>query len=96
MPPLRWSQSALRDVGRLHSFLFSKNRDAARRAIRAIREGVKLLRDNPQIGRPVEELPPEFREWIIEFGQGAYVVLYRYNRNEVVLLAIRHGRERGY
>ncbi len=43
-----------------------------------------------------EELPPEFREWIIDFGQGAYVVLYHYDGKEVVILAVRHGREVGY
>lgn len=41
-------------------------------------------------------MPPEFREWIIPFGHGAYVVLYRFDGQEVVLLAIRHGREAGY
>lgn len=95
MPRLKWSQNALRDVERLYAFLAPKSQDAARQAIRSIREGVKLLRTNPQVGRPVDELPPEFREWIIEFGDGAYVVLYRYDKDEVVLLAIRHGREAG-
>lgn len=96
MPRLRWSQSALRDITRLYDFLSPKSREAARRAIKAIREGTKLLRTNPEIGRPVDELPPEFREWIIEFGQGGYLVLYRYDGKEVVLLAIRQGRESGY
>jgi plasmid stabilization system protein ParE len=39
---------------------------------------------------------PEFREWIIEFGQGAYVALYHFDGRRVVVLAIRHGREAGY
>jgi len=96
MPRLKWSQHAQRDVFRLHDFLSAKSREAARRAIKAIRQGVKILGNHPEIGRPVDELPPEFREWVIEFGQGAYVVLYRYDGKEVVLLAIRHGREAGY
>jgi plasmid stabilization system protein ParE len=96
MPRLIWSQNALRDLERLHDFLSSKSRDAARRAVKAIRQGVKLLSATPQIGRPIEDLPPEFREWIIEFGQGAYIALYRFNGNEVVILAVRHGREAGF
>jgi len=96
MPRLKWSQNAQRDVIRLHDFLFPKSRDAAKRAIKSIRKGVKILARHPEIGRPVDEMPPEFREWVIEFGQGAYVVLYRYDGKEVVLLAIRHGREAGY
>ncbi len=48
------------------------------------------------MGRPVEDLPEEVREWVIEFGSGAYVALYRYDGKEVILLTIRHGREVGY
>jgi plasmid stabilization system protein ParE len=96
MPRLRWSQPALPDVARLHAFLAPKSRDAAKRAIKAIRQGVKALAKHPEIGRPVEELPPEFREWVIEFGGGAYVALYHCDGKEIVILAIRHGREAGY
>lgn len=96
MPRLKWSLQAQRDIVRLYDFLFPKSRAAAKRAIKAMREGVKILSSHPEIGRPVDELPPEFREWVIEFGQGAYVVLYRFDGKEVVLLSIRHGREAGY
>ena len=96
MPRLKWSPQSMRDVARLHDFLASKSREAAQRAIQAIRQGVKLLRTHPEMGRPIEELPTEFREWVIEFGGGAYVALYHYDGKEVVLLAVRHGREAGY
>ena len=96
MPPLKWTPRGLRDVTRLHDFLASKNKDAAKRAVKAIRLGFKLLGKFPEMGRPVEELPVEFREWVIEFGNGAYVALYRYDGKEVVILAVRHGREDGY
>jgi hypothetical protein len=48
------------------------------------------------MGRPIDDLPTEFREWIIEFGSGAYVALYHYDGKEVVILAVRSGREVGY
>jgi plasmid stabilization system protein ParE len=80
----------------LHAFLAPKNRDAARRAARAIRQGVKLLAMHPEIGRPVEEMPPEFREWFVRFGDGGYVTLYRYDGELVAILAVRHGKEAGY
>lgn len=96
MPRLIWSQPALLDVSRLHDFLAPKNRDAAKRAVKAIRQGIKVLGKHPKIGRPVEEMPPEFREWVIEFGHGAYVALSHYDGKQVVILAIRHGREAGY
>ena len=96
MPRLRWSQPALLDVARLHGFLAPKSRAAAQRAVKTIRQGVTALGKRPEIGRPVEELPPEFREWVIEFGQRAYVALYHYDGKQVVILAVRHGREAGY
>jgi plasmid stabilization system protein ParE len=96
MPRLKWSSSALRDVVRLHDFLAPKSRDAARRAVGAIRKSIKLLSTHPEIGHPVEEMPEGFREWVIEFGQSAYVAIYHYDGEEVVILAIRHGREAGY
>jgi plasmid stabilization system protein ParE len=96
MPPLKWTPQSLRDVARLHDFLALKSPDAAKRAVQAIRQGLKLLGKRPEIGRPVEELPTEFREWVMEFGSGAYVALYHYDGREVVILAVRHGREAGY
>jgi plasmid stabilization system protein ParE len=96
MSRLKWSQPALLDVARLHAFLVPKSREAAQRAVKAIRQGVKALARHPEIGRPVEEMPLEFREWVIDFGHGAYVALYHYDGKEIVLLAVRHGREAGY
>jgi plasmid stabilization system protein ParE len=96
MPRLNWSQSALRDVVRLHAFLAPKSRDAAKRAVKAIRQGMKALGKHSEIGRPIEDMSPEFREWIIEFGSGAYIALYHYDGKEIVILAVRHGREAGY
>jgi plasmid stabilization system protein ParE len=96
MTPVIWTPRALRDVARLHGFLVSKNRDAARRAVRTIREGVKSLGAHPEIGRQVDEMPPEFREWFVQFGNSGYVVLYRYDGRQVAILAVRHGREAGY
>jgi plasmid stabilization system protein ParE len=96
MPRLKWSQPALLDVARLYDFLAPKDQDAAMRAVKAIRQGVKVLGKHPEIGRPVEEMLPEFREWVIEFGHGAYVALYHYDGKEIVIVAVRHGREAGF
>ena len=96
MPRLVWSEPALADVARLHAFLAPKSREAAQRAVKAIRGGVRELGTHPEIGRPVEDMLPEFREWVMEFGQGAYVALYHFDGEQVVILAVRHGREAGY
>ena len=55
-----------------------------------------MLTSHPEIGRPVEEMLPDYREWIIDFGQGAYVALYHLDGKQVVILAVRHSREAGY
>lgn len=89
MPRLRWSPPALLDVARFHAFLAPKSRKAAQEAVKVIRQGVKALSKHPEIGRPVEELPPEFREWVIEFGQGAYIALYHFDGKETVILAVQ-------
>ena len=44
----------------------------------------------------VEEMPPEFREWFVRFGDGGYVTLYRFDGELVAILAVRHGKEAGY
>jgi plasmid stabilization system protein ParE len=67
-------------VARLHRFLAPKSRDAAERAVKTIRQGVKALGRHPEI----------------ELGHGTYGALYHYDGKQVVILAIRHGREAGY
>ena len=95
MPRLIWSQPALLDVQRLYRFLAPKNLDAAKRAVTAIRQGVKVLGQQPGVGRPLEEMPNEFREWIIDFGDSGYVARYRIDSDVVTILAVRHQKEVG-
>jgi plasmid stabilization system protein ParE len=96
MPHLVWTNNALRDLRRLHDFLSPKSPDAAKRAAKAIRQSAKVLAKQPEIGRPIEEMLLGFRELVIDFGQSAYVALYHFDGEQVLLLAIRHGREAGY
>jgi plasmid stabilization system protein ParE len=96
MSRLIWSPAALIDVQRLYRFLAPKNIDAAKRAVMAIRQGVKVLAQQPGIGRPVEDLPSEFREWIIDFGDSGYIARYRLEADAVTILAVRHQKEVGY
>jgi len=96
MPHLIWSPPALRDVQRLYRFLADNNADAGRRAVKAIRDGVKVIARHPGIGRPAENMDLEYREWLIEFGSSGYVALYRYDGKTAVILAVRHQRELEY
>jgi plasmid stabilization system protein ParE len=96
MPRLTWTPSALLDVQRLYRFLIVKNPDAARRAVKAIRQGVKVLEQQPKVGRPVEDMDNEYRDWIIDFGDSGYVARYRVDPQFVSVLAIRHQKEVGF
>ncbi|MCA3903935.1 type II toxin-antitoxin system RelE/ParE family toxin [Vibrio vulnificus] len=96
MPHLIWSPSALSDVQRLYRFLARKDKEAARYAIKTIRVGVKILARQPEVGRPVEDMDPVFREWLIDFGSSGYIALYRFDGETATILAVRHQKEAGY
>lgn len=74
-----------------------KNPSAVGRAGQTIARHFALLEINPEIGRPLDDLP-ELRELIIGFGDGGYVSLYRYDMetDTVYVLAFRHQKEAGY
>ena len=93
MPRLRWSQSATLDVSRLYAFLSPKSREAARRAVQVIQNGIGVLVTHPEVGRLIDGLPTSIRQRVIEFGHGAYVVRYQYDAREIVILAVRHCKE---
>jgi plasmid stabilization system protein ParE len=93
MPRLIWSPGSLRDLQRLYRFLASNNNEAARRAIASIKSSANILAKQPHIGRPAEGMSPEFREWLIEFGNSGYIALYHFDGETAVMLAVRHQRE---
>ena len=96
MPSLIWSPEALLDIQRLYRFLAAKSPEAAKRAVKAIREAVKILASSPEVGRPVAEMDQAFREWLVDFGDSGYIALYRYDGQTVLILAVRHQSEVGY
>lgn len=96
MPQLIWTSAALRDVQRCYRFLAPKSQVAASRAITAIRESMQIIEAHPEAGRPAAKMDPAFREWLIGFGDSGYVVLYRLDEDQAVVLAVRHQREAGY
>lgn len=96
MPRLIWSPAALLDVQRLYRFLAPKNAEAARRAVKTIRESVQILALQPGMGRPAQDMEPEYREWLIDFGQSGYVALYRFDGQTALIVAVRHQKEFDY
>lgn len=91
-----YAPGAIRDLQRLREFLRPKNPVAAKRAADTIIKALQVLVIQPQIGRPVEDMPDQYREWMIDFGDSGYVARYRFDGEAVTILAVRHQKEVGY
>lgn len=91
-----YAPGAIRDLQRLREFLRPKNPVAAKRAADTIIKALQVLGIQPQIGRPVEDMPDQYREWMIDFGDSGYVARYRFDGEAVTVLAVRHQKEVGY
>jgi addiction module RelE/StbE family toxin len=89
---LRFLPQAYADVERLHDFLSPKNSDAADRVADLLFESARSLKDTPRKGRPLQS---GFRELIVPFGKGAYVLRYRVDEAKGAILIVRiwHSRE---
>jgi plasmid stabilization system protein ParE len=93
----RWlvSLDAADDLETLVDFLVSDMPEHAVQTVDLIMDGLNILQDHPNIGRPLQ-LP--LRELVISRGRTGYVALYEYDAQAdvVVVLAIRHQRQAGY
>lgn len=96
MPRVVFTAAALRDLQRLRAFLRPNNPSAAQRAGAIIIQGVQKLGVHPRMGRRIEDLPEEYREWLIGFGDSGYVARYRVDGEVVTILAVRHQKEAGF
>ena len=86
---LIFSKTAVHDLVRLREFIAKHNPDAAKRVSRRLRGAIKGLVNNPQIGRPVPDLPGEIRELIF----GKYIARYEVRTNSLYVLRLWHGKE---
>jgi len=98
LTPVEWVDGALEDLERLHEFIAPKNPDAARRAALNLIKAADLLADNPRAGKVVEDMidDGEYRDIPIPFGSYGYVLRYRYERETVYILSIKHGKEKAF
>lgn len=95
MAQVKYAPGAIRDLQRLREFLRSKNPALAQRAAETIIKAVQVLGLQPLIGRPIADMPDEYREWLIDFGDSGYVARYRVDGEDVTILALRHQKELG-
>ena len=86
---LFFSRAAVHDLVRLRKFIAKHDPDATQRISQRLRGAIEGLFKNPQIGRPVPDLPGEIRELIF----GKYIARYEVRTNSLYILRIWHGRE---
>jgi plasmid stabilization system protein ParE len=72
----------------LRAFIAEKDPQTASRVSRRLGRAIRHLRDHPELGKPLEELP-EVRELVA----GDYIVRYTLDEETVTILRIWHGRE---
>ncbi len=89
---LIWSETALADVVQLRRFLTKNNPDAASRAAQVLTKGTAMLLKHPSLGCRREDRTD--RELIIPFGKRGYVLRYRQEGTDIVILKIWHSLEK--
>jgi addiction module RelE/StbE family toxin len=89
---LIWLPEAVTDIQRLHQFIQRHNPAAARRAVERIKKAAARLQEHPASGKPVSKLT-DFRDLLIPFGNGNYVLRYRLVGPLVVIVRVWHSRE---
>lgn len=96
MPQIVFSPAAVRDLERLRKYLQPKSPLVAKRAAEAILKGVQALGAHPKMGRLIDDLPDQYREWLIDFGDSGYITRYRIDEGVLTILAVRHQKESGF
>jgi plasmid stabilization system protein ParE len=81
------------DLDRLRRFLEPHGALLSGRAIDTLFAAARSLAELPERGRPAAR--QGYRELIVPFGAGAYIIRYRIDprRNAVVITRLWHGRE---
>jgi len=94
MAQIKWLSEAVTDLHRLHSFLKEHDQKVADNAAGRILDGINLLKATPRLGRPMSNDDVERRELFMSFGAGSYVIRYRFENNDnVVIIRIWHSKE---
>jgi plasmid stabilization system protein ParE len=87
---LKWTASAMADIGRLHDFLVVINEPAAAKTVQMLTAAPNSLLLNPFIGRRLEEfVPKQIRRIIV----GQYEMRYEINDATIYILRVWHTRE---
>jgi addiction module RelE/StbE family toxin len=82
---LRWTATALRDLGALHDYIAADNLAAASETVENLLSGIDTLERHPEMGRKGRITGTR------ELVASHFIVVYRVRRTVIELLAIIHG-----
>ena len=91
---LVYSPEAVVDLRRLHDFVAEQNPLASRRLAKAVRDGVRRLKQFPRTGRRVRQsadvwAPEEIRDWVT----GTYIARYLLLDDTIIILRVWNQKE---
>ncbi len=89
---VRWLPEAWQDTQRLYDFLLAQDPGAAARAMDALLDGADRLAEMPEMGRPMGDNTGR-RELYLPFGVGSYVLRYKVDGENIVIIRVWHSRE---
>lgn len=100
---VRWSESAVADLERLHDFLLQRatvleDLELADQAVEAIQAAADDLLSRTPFSFRKAARSPLWRELVIPFGSTGYVALYEVRPPNLMVIvhAVRHQREEDY
>lgn len=90
MTKVSWLGEALADLRGIKDHIGRDNPAAARRVVKAIKDGVDMLKDHPAIGRPGRLVGT--RELVVR--DYSFIVAYRQAESTIDILAVVHTSRR--
>lgn len=94
MTPFRlvFSSTAFQDLQRIYRFLQEAEPQALETGAERLEWAFSALQRFPHSGYSLENLP-DFRELLVPFGKGNYVIRYRIEKTTVNVVHLWHSRE---
>lgn len=89
MVRLNWTNSAKTDLKEIYEYIALDSKRYARLQINRIRKRVQVLKNQPNLGKVVDEIQEEN---IKELVEGNYRIVYRViSQNQIDILLVHHG-----
>ncbi|OGQ07455.1 MAG: hypothetical protein A3G32_00805 [Deltaproteobacteria bacterium RIFCSPLOWO2_12_FULL_40_28] len=90
---LFFASSALEDLNRIYAFVKVTYPKAVKLAAKRLYYGFNSLKKYPELGYPLFHLGKNFREFLVPFGKGNYIIRYRVLKKKLFVLHLWHNKE---